>query len=83
MKENRIVFRTSFKSPSILDDYSRFTTVSFIPVCDYCNCALSSFSGQVGNPALNPSICPNCRKIIECARIVIPDARGKLEYEEF
>ena len=83
MKQNRIVFRSSFKMLSREDADSKFTTVSFIPVCDYCNCALDMFSAKFGTPDLNPPICPNCRKIIECARMIMPDASGKLEYEEF
>lgn len=82
MKNERIVFRYTYRQPHLFSYYSNTTTVSFIPVCDNCNCALPEVSGKVGDLYVEPHVCPKCHKIIECVRLPIIDASGKLNYEE-
>jgi hypothetical protein len=82
MRENRIVFRSTLKSPSLLDRESQTTDISFVPVCDNCNYVLDRVSGKVGISHLYPFMCPNCSKIFGCARLPVVDANGELNYEE-
>lgn len=82
MRENRIVFRATLKSPSLLDRESQTTDISFVPVCDNCNYVLDRVSGKVGISHLYPFMCPNCNKIFGCARLPVVDANGELNYEE-
>jgi hypothetical protein len=82
MRENRIVFRTTFKSPGLLAYEDQTTDISFIPVCDNCNYVFDRVSGKIGVRRLEPFICPNCNKIISCVRLPIVDANGELNYEE-
>ena len=82
MRENRIVFRTTFKSPSLLDREDQTTDISFVPVCDNCNYVLNRVYAKVGVMGLEPFMCPNCHKIFSCARLPIINANGELNYEE-
>ena len=82
MDKERILFRNTFKSPSLLAYYDQTTTISFIPVCDNCNYVFNSASGKIGSPHIEPFMCPKCGKIIECIRLPRVDAYGELNYEE-
>lgn len=79
--KERIVLKGVFSVKNSIP-HDRFTDVSFIPVCDNCNYALSELSGKVGDTYVEPHVCPKCNKIIECVRLPIIDAEGKLNYEE-
>jgi hypothetical protein len=80
-KQERIVFRSVIEhGRNIIDD--NYTTVSFIPVCDNCNYVLHEVSGKVGDPFVEPCVCPRCHKIIKSVRLPIIDVNGKLDYED-
>ena len=82
MSKERILIRTTFKSPSIMSYESQTTSISFIPVCDNCNYVFNRVVGRVGDISLEPFMCPHCKKIIDCAILPCVDATGRLEYEE-
>lgn len=82
MRENRIVFRGTLKSPSLLAYEDQTTDISFVPVCDNCNYVLDRVSGKIGIQHLEPFMCPNCHKIFGCARLPVVDENGELNYEE-
>lgn len=82
MNQERIIFRATFKAPSINAPYTETTSISFIPVCDNCNYVFDRVSGRIGVPYLEPFMCPKCNKIIDCARLPMLDKQGRLNYEE-
>lgn len=79
-KQERILIRSTYRQQST-DKWTWYTSISFIPVCDNCNYVFPEVSGKVGDLYVEPCVCPKCNKIIECVRLPIIDASGKLNYE--
>lgn len=80
MRKDKILIRNRYMP--VYTTYDETTDITFIPVCDNCNYVFDRVVAQVGVPYLEPYVCPNCGKIINCIRLPQLDANGKLNYEE-
>lgn len=82
MKNGKRVFK--WPHSMSIDEHDT-TSVSFIPVCDSCNWALSELHvsrDENGYWFFDPCACPNCRKIINRAIMFLPTNETTIDYEE-